>query len=268
MEMREEKKMISRRSLLRVSGLAAVTAGVSALSPIAAQKVLAGVLNRNGHRWGFLIDLNRCIGCRACAIACKTEFEVPLGVFRSSVKQLDEGAFPDVKRSFLPWLCNHCDKPICLEGCPVEEIEAVFEWADGTKQKYMKRATYKRPDGIVLVDQDRCVGCGACVELCPYKVRFLNPAKRTISEDAVDDHPADKCTLCVHRLDAGLVPACVNTCQANARMIGDLNDHDSEISKALRANDVKVLLPEKGTIPNCSYVALNQRTYAEGRDTR
>lgn len=267
MEMSEEKTAISRRSLLRAGGLAAVGVGVSVLSPTATRKVLAGVLNRNGHRWGFVIDLNRCVGCKACAVACKTGFEVPLGVLRSSVKQLDEGTFPDVKRSFLPWLCNHCDKPVCLEGCPVDEIEAVFEWADGTKQKYMKRATYKRPDGIVLVDQDRCVGCGACVELCPYKVRFLNPAKRTVSEDAVDDHPADKCTLCVHRLDAGLVPACVNTCQANARMVGDLDDPNSTISRVIKSSNAQVLLPSRGTKPNCSYIALNPKTYTDGMDT-
>jgi tetrathionate reductase subunit B len=258
----------SRRRVIKAGGLAAIAAGAAAISPMTTGKILASVVANQNQRWGFLIDLNRCIGCKACAVACKTEFEVPLGVFRSSVKELDEGRFPHVNRSFLPWLCNHCENPVCLEGCPVDEIDDIFIWPDSTRQKYSKKATYKRPDGIVLVDQERCVGCGACVELCPYQVRFLNPAKQTVSDDAVDDHPADKCTLCVHRLEAGLVPACVNTCQANARIVGHLDDPSSEISKAIKANGAQVLLPGKGTKPACSYLALNPKTYSEGRDTR
>lgn len=258
---------LSRRSFIKKGGI--VTSAILAVTAIPGSGIIASTIGGSGSkRWGFLIDLNRCVGCRACAVACKTEFEVPLGVFRSSVKELDEGHFPDVSRSFLPWLCNHCDNPVCIADCPVDEVEAVFIWPDNTRQKYMKRATYKRPDGVVLVDQDRCVGCGACVELCPYKVRFLNPAKQTVSEDAVGDHPADKCTLCVHRLDAGLVPACVNTCQANARMVGDLDDPYSAISQAIKNNDIQVLLPVEGTKPNCNYVALNPRIYTDGRDTR
>ena len=242
--------------------------GATAIAPGMANKVLASVAAGSKHRWGFLIDLKRCIGCKACSVACKTEFEVPLGVFRSSVKELDEGSYPNLQRSFLPWLCNHCEKPVCIQDCPVDEIDATFVWPDGASQSYKKRATYKRPDGVVLVDQDRCVGCAACVDLCPYNARFLNPAQLTVSEDAVDDHPADKCTLCVHRLEAGLVPACVNTCQADARIIGDLDDPTSEISKIVASGEVKVLVPEKGTNPQCHYVALNPRTFSEGRDTR
>lgn len=265
---KDTKETVSRRKVLETGGLAAIATVATAASPLTAGKILATVVKGKKHRWGFAIDLRRCIGCKACAVACKTEYEVPLGVFRSSVKEYEEGKFPDVKRSFVPWLCNHCDKPACLEDCPVDEIEAVFTWPDNTKQKFMKRATYKRPDGIVLVDQDRCVGCGACVELCPYHVRFLNPAKQTVSEDAVADHPADKCTLCVHRLEAGLVPACVNTCQGGARMVGDLDDPNSEISRFLKENEVQVLMPEKGTRPNCYYAALNPKAYSDGRDTR
>lgn len=157
---------------------------------------------------------------------------------------------------------------MCLEVCPVDEMEAKFVWSDGTVEKYTKRATYQRPDGVVLVDQERCIVFGACVDECPYVVRFLNPAKQTVSEDAVGDNPADKCDLCVHRLDAGLVPACVNTCQAQARVIRDLNDPDSEISKIITSRKVAVRLPEKGTDPQCRYVSLNPATYIKGRDTR
>ncbi len=265
---KNKNKKFSRRKILKTGGMAAGVSLLVASSPVSALNYSNAFNSKKHQKWGFLIDLDNCIGCKACAIACKTEYEVPLGVFRSSVKELDEGAFPKVKRSFVPWLCNHCENPICISECPVDEMEATFTWADETITKYMKRATYKKPDGLVLVDQDRCIGCGACVELCPYKVRFLNPAIKTVSEDAVDDHPADKCTLCEHRLAAGMVPACVNTCQGNARVIGDLNDPDSKISKLLKRKKIDVLLLAEGTNPNCSYVALNPKAYTEGRDTR
>jgi tetrathionate reductase subunit B len=253
----------SRREFFKIGAIAAGAVVVATEAPLA-----VGETKSKRPRWGLLIDLDRCIGCKACAVACKTEDEVPLGVFRASVKELDEGTYPNVKRSFVPWLCNHCNKPACLENCPVDEVEAEFVWPDGTVEKYMKRATYKRPDGVVLIDQDRCVGCGSCVEDCPYGVRFLNPAKKTVSADAVDDHPAEKCDLCVHRFDDGLVPACVNTCQAGARVIGDLNDPNSEISKIIKSKPVEVLLPEAGTDPQCFYVSLNPDAYSGGRDTR
>ncbi len=260
--MAKKSKKQNRREFVKTSSIAAGAVLLATGTPFGT------ALASSGRRWGFLIDLDNCIGCKACSVACKTEFEVPLGEFRSSVKELDEGTYPNNKRSFLPWLCNHCKNPVCLTDCPVDEVEAKFSWPDGTEESYTKKATYQRPDGIVLIDQDRCVGCGMCVEGCPYNVRFLNPAKQTTSEDAVGDNPADKCTLCVHRLDAGVVPACVNTCQSNARLIGDLNDPNSEISKRIKSKQVKVLLPEEGTDPQCQYVSLNPKTYSEGRDTK
>ncbi len=258
----------SRRKFIKDAGKTAGVIAIIAAAPLGSKGVTRAIAGDKNHRWGFLIDLDKCIGCKACSVACKTEFGVPLGVFRSSVKELDEGSYPNVKRSFLPWLCNHCSKPICIRDCPVEEIEAKFTWPDNTEEKYMKKATFQRPDGVVLVDEDRCVGCGACVDLCPYNVRFLNPMKKTTSSDAVAEHPADKCTLCVHRLEAGLVPACVNTCQGNARIVGDLNDPESEISKIMASKKVRILLPEKGTDPQCRYVSLNPKAYTDGRDTR
>ncbi|NHZ87255.1 MAG: 4Fe-4S dicluster domain-containing protein [Planctomycetia bacterium] len=262
-----ERKENGRRRFLKTGALAA-GAAITLPSVSLGEALFPVTTPGKNHRYGFLIDLKKCIGCKACAVACKTEFEMPLGEFRSSVKELDEGQYPDLKRSFLPWLCNHCKNPICLKNCPVDEIDAEFVWPDGTVQKYKKRATYQRPDGVVLIDYDRCVGCGNCVDDCPYGVRFLNPAKETVSDDAVDDFTADKCTLCAHRIDVGLQPACVNTCQAEARVFGDLNDPKSKISKILKLNKVDVLLPEKGTKPQCSYVALNPNIYSKGRDTK
>ncbi len=263
--MDKEKKVHSRRDFIKVL---AVPAGAILVAPHKTGEAYASQGNGRGRRWGFLIDLDRCIGCKACAVSCKTEFGVPLGVFRSSVKELEEGKFPQVKRSFLPWLCNHCGHPPCIEVCPAEEVEATFTWPDGSTQRFMKRATYQRPDGIVVVDQDRCIGCGQCVEACPYEVRFLNPAKKTVSPDAVGDNPAEKCDLCVHRLEAGYVPACVNTCQARARIVGDLSDPKSELGRLLKSKEVGVLLPEEETDPQCRYVSLNPLAYERGRDTR
>ncbi len=165
---------LDRRGLLKGAAAAGTGALVGTLVA-AGRRVSAAAEGGQQTRWGFLIDLRRCIGCRACTVACKTENDVRIGVFRSSVKELESGTFPDTKKSFLPWLCNHCKNPPCLAECPVDEIEAVFVWTDGTKESYKKRATYQRPDGLVLIDRDRCVGCGACVGLCPYKVRYQDP---------------------------------------------------------------------------------------------
>ncbi|WP_457648382.1 4Fe-4S dicluster domain-containing protein [Profundibacter sp.] len=136
----------------------------------------------------------------------------------------------------LPRLCNHCDNPPCVPVCPVQ-------------------ATFQREDGIVVVDADKCVGCAYCVQACPYDARFINP-KTNI---------ADKCTFCVHRVEAGLLPACVETCTGGARIFGDMNDPDSEISKVLaEAGDaVKVLRPEMGTDPHVYYIGLE--TAFEGK---
>ncbi len=227
-------------------------------------------------RWGFLIDLNKCMGCFACAVACKTEFDVRLGVFRSSVIYGETGTYPDTERKFIPWLCNHCREPRCLNRCPVEPVKAVLEFPNGDAVEYWARATYQRPDGLVLVDPDRCIGCGYCVKDCPYGVRYLdefataggNPAD--YGYEIENPHPARKCDWCIHRLQEGIVPACVNTCTAGARMIGNLNDPDSEINKRIQeAGDrVSVLLEAVGTQPQVMYIDLDETVYTQGRDLR
>jgi len=198
-------------------------------------------------RMGMVIDLDKCTGCKGCAVACKSEFKTNLGVFKSNVIELEHGRYPKTKRDFLPWLCNHCDNPVCITDCPVDPISATFEGV-----KYQKRATYKRPDGVVLVDQHRCVGCGQCIESCPYKARFFNPTQKAGGDKTMN--PADKCTLCEHRLDKGVVPSCVNTCCGRARIVGDLNDPKSEASKLLKKNRSKTLLSRKRTKPQVSYI--------------
>jgi len=251
---------IKRRDFLKgtiVTGAAMATAGVlSATENAEAAK---------GRRLAMVINLDRCIGCKACAIACKTEFDIRLGVFRSQVIYNEHGEYPKTERDFLPWLCNHCDNPPCVAVCPVDPIDAEFEGV-----KFKKRATYKRPDGVVLIDQDRCIGCGQCIRNCPYAVRSFDPGKKAGGNP--DANSADKCTFCEHRIEAGVVPSCVNTCQANARIFGDLDDSDSDVSKILAKNKYGVLLADKDTNPKVFYIGKDDKllneTFRNGRDLR
>jgi tetrathionate reductase subunit B len=184
---------------------------------------------KNKVRYGMVIDLRKCMGCNTCSVSCKVENDVPPGVFRSWVKVVEKGTYPNVRRSFLPVLCNNCENPICLQNCPV-------------------KATWQREDGIVIVDPHRCIGCKYCIASCPYNVRHINPIRKIVQ----------KCTFCHHRVDAGLQPACVESCPPGARIFGDLNDPDSEISKLLAENATQVLKPEMGTDPRVFYIAADK----------
>jgi len=215
---------VDRRSFLGKVGGGAAGVAVAATLPRSAQAAVAKT--ETNPRYGMLIDLRRCIGCHACSVACKSEFDVPLGSTRSWVEYIEKGTYPNVKRSFLPRLCNHCTHPPCVDVCPAG-------------------ATWKREeDGIVVVDPELCIGCGYCVLACPYDARFMNPVTKS----------ADKCDFCLHRVSQGLVPSCVNTCMAEARIFGDLNDPESEISKKVATNPVTVLHQEMGTEPNVYYI--------------
>ncbi len=208
-------------------------------------------------RWGFLFDLGKCYGCHSCTVACKTEHDVRLRVFRSSVRNLEFGEFPDTKRTYAPWLCNQCANPPCIGRCPVEPIDAALIFPGGDEVTYKRAATYQRPDGLVLIDKDRCVGCGYCVEDCPYGVRYLDPIEEAGGDETAK--AADKCDFCLARLEQGIVPACVNTCPAGARVIGNVNDPDSEISKLIAANETYTLLPELETEPRAYYIGADPK---------
>lgn len=185
-------------------------------------------MNKENVRYGFLVDLRRCIGCHTCSVVCKAENQVNLGVWRTWVKQIEKGHHPKVTKSFLPLLCNNCEKPICVTVCPV-------------------KANKIRPDGIVTYDPHRCVGCRYCMASCPYEVRYVNPIKRFV----------EKCHWCTHRVEIGLEPACVEACPSGARVFGNLKDPKSKISKLIHDNPVQVLLPEMGTHPQVYYIDLD-----------
>lgn len=181
--------------------------------------------------WGKVIDQTVCIGCHACSTACKSENAVPLGVNRTYVKYVDVGQFPTARRAFQVTRCNQCDHPPCVTACPTS-------------------AMYRRPDGIVDFDKSICIGCKACIAACPYDAIFINP----------EDHSAEKCNFCTHRLEVGLEPACVIVCPTEAILIGNLNDPESRVAKYVNRDVVAVRRPEKETYPKLFYKGAHQAT--------
>jgi len=255
-----------RREMLRVTGVSLAAAGLASVSLL--QPKEAEAAQTGAPHWVMIMDLRRCTGCRACTVACKSEYDVPLGAFKTVVKQVVTGTFPDTRRTLIPRRCNHCEGtekvgnitvPPCVKACPeYPKDRRVFVTPDGKKIRYRGGATYKRPDGLILIDNDACTGCGKCIDACPYGARTFN--KRKLSGKDKTKNAIVKCTSCVHRMDEGVTPACVNTCGPGARIFGDLNDPNSEVSKLakefnlLENRDKTTLKPEAKTMPNIFYI--------------
>jgi len=202
------------------------------------------------HDYIYLIDLDKCIGCGMCVQACGQENNVPPHYFRTWVERymvsrtghtevdspnggkdgFDELVTGDeiTKAFFVPKLCNHCTLTPCVQLCPVG-------------------ASYRTRDGVVLVDEKRCIGCGYCVQACPYGSRFINPLTRT----------ASKCTLCYHRISKGMKTACIQACPTGARMLGDRKKPGDKVMEIISTKSIRVLKPELLTEPNCYYLNLS-----------
>lgn len=197
-------------------------------------------------KYGMVIDLKKCVGCMACTIACKTTNHTRPGIFWNVVKDLEVGKYPSVRRVFLPTLCMHCEKAPCVEVCPTG-------------------ASHRREDGIVLIDYEKCVGCKACIENCPYGARYFNgdpegyfgdqlTANEEIGYEQHKVGVVEKCNFCIDRLEQGKEPACVQTCIGRARCFGNLDDSDSEVSKRIKSKHGFQLQKECGTNPSVYYL--------------
>jgi Fe-S-cluster-containing dehydrogenase component/formate-dependent nitrite reductase membrane component NrfD len=185
--------------------------------------------------YGFVIDHRKCIGCHACTVACKAEHDVPLGVNRTWVKYIEKGTFPQTRRFFSVLRCNHCADAPCVTICPVT-------------------ALFTREDGIVDFDSNRCIGCKACMQACPYDALYIDPRTQT----------AAKCNFCAHRVEVGLEPPCAVVCPEHAIIAGDMDDPATEIAGLIRIQQVQVRKPEKGTDPKVFYIGADSASLVPG----
>ncbi|MEC4727153.1 4Fe-4S dicluster domain-containing protein [Shewanella sp. D64] len=211
---------MDRRSLLKFA------AGSAMLTLVPSQAILAA---GQGRKMAMVFDVRRCTGCMACTVSCSIENQVTKGMGRTRVTQYSLAHAGKLKTLALPNQCNHCEHPECVKVCP-------------------KDATYKRKeDGIVVIDQERCIRCQRCVKACPYGARRRGELMKT---------PPEHCNFCIHRTTQGLLPACVETCVGEARLFGDLNDPSSQVHQAVKNNRVYTLLSDSGTQPNIYYIGL------------
>ena len=215
------------------------------------------------RHWGMVIDLIKCIGCDACTISCKAENKTPPGVAYNVVVKEEIGTYPNVRLRNIPRPCQQCENAPCVKACPIN-------------------ATWKRPDGIVVVDYEKCIGCRYCMVACPYGARYFDfgdmytedtPAQQEYEEQANFEYMGTKlgkrwgrgnggspvgnvrkCHFCVHRLDEGLLPACIGTCVGRARYFGDLEDPDSMVSELVTRSSSMRLKEELGTEPSVYYL--------------
>jgi phenylacetyl-CoA:acceptor oxidoreductase subunit 1 len=248
----DEKNTVNRRDVLKLAlaGGAAVAAWQALPAPEHSANEPAGE-----HRWAMVIDLDKCIGCGYCTLACQANNDTPPDIRWNRVLETREIAG---KTHFLPVPCQHCEHAACVEACPV-------------------KATYHRPDGIVMMDYDRCIGCRYCEVACPYGARSFNwqaftgdnPAVPEWGSPQIPRRPrgvAEKCSFCYQRIDRGLAaglvpgidpeatPACVDACPVGARVFGDLNDPNSNVNRLLAENHYGRLREDLGTGPRVYYL--------------
>jgi len=257
----------TRRALLKkwagTTGIAALATVIAGGLPVILRRAQARSPGWNdrrktlARRFGMVIDLQRCIGCRACTVACKAENVTPPGVSYTVVLEEEIGTYPNYRRRFLSKPCFHCENPSCVPVCPV-------------------KATYKRKeDGIVVIDYDKCIGCRYCITACPYGSRFFDfgenypahdetPYGQVASPEYGQNRRREgnkppvgvtrKCTFCLHRLEKGLNPACVETCMGRALHFGDFNDPTSEVNRLIASRNTMRLKEDLGNEPNVYYL--------------
>lgn len=212
--------MNNRRMFLKKGGALAAIFGALGSIPVAKAEG-----SQQSKKWGMVIDLNRCIGCHSCVIACKAQNNTVAGRFNTRIVTAEVGAFEEPSKSFIPALCNQCEHPACAAACPVNALT-------------------KLPNGVVVADWNKCEpdkckpmsnGAGACVAACPYNANFLDPRY---------GDKIDKCDFCLGRVEKGLEPACVESCSSKARLFGDVNAPEGEFAEYLKRTDLRRRRPE------------------------
>jgi molybdopterin-containing oxidoreductase family iron-sulfur binding subunit len=288
MEKENVQNKISRKDFLKLGSLAGLTLIVSGLPKTALagevekkdaenvhwkkgddillrmQEDLERALSKpqDKRKWAMVIDLRKCAGCLACTIACKAENVLSPGVVYRRVLDLETGKYPNLRRDFVPILCNHCEDAPCVTACPV-------------------KATSLRKDGIVDMDYKKCIGCRACINACPYGSRTSDfgefYTEKTPRTQDYEMRPAfeykkewprkrgrspignaRKCHFCIHRIERGLLPACVTTCIGKATYFGDKEDTKSLVAELIQQNKVKRLKENLGTKPRIYYIGLEE----------
>ena len=210
-----DRRLFMRNGLVLLAG-ATVTTGAPG----------AGIAGTTGPRWGMVIDLNRCTGCQACVIACKTQSRSAPDQFNTKVVAVEDVTRRGTRVTFTPIQCNHCEDPPCVKACAA-------------------KATFKLANGIVVTDWDKCVPLGSCVTACPYEARYLDPRH---------GHKVDKCDFCADRVTKGLLPACVEACDAKARIFGDFNAPQGEFADYLKRSGLKYRKADLGLRTSVFYV--------------
>ncbi|MBX2840397.1 MAG: 4Fe-4S dicluster domain-containing protein [Flammeovirgaceae bacterium] len=175
-------------------------------------------------RYAMAIDTRKCVGCSDCVVACQIENKVPEGFCRDWVVEATSGTYPKLELEIRSERCNQCGNAPCVRCCPTGSSH----YAEG---------------GIVLVDPDKCIGCGACIASCPYDARYVHP-----------EGYVDKCTFCIQRVRKGQQPACVEVCPTKCMYFGDLDDPNSEVAIKLKERKHKTLIPEAGTDPHLYFL--------------
>ena len=234
-------------------------------------------------RYGMVIDLDRCVGCGACAVACKAENSVTSSTPEDYKKRrmmewnrvitVFKGKYPNVSASIMPIICNHCENPPCVKVCPVDATyKTPFKKGEESIYSTVKEGEEVIEGGLVLQRYERCIGCKYCMVACPYQQRFFNFYEQEEKDYHNPDVPrritgiVEKCTFCVHRLKKalaegkkigspdGVEPACTQACPAKTRTFGDLDDPESEVSKLLRSRRNYQLRADLGTNPQVYYL--------------
>ncbi|MBF0608458.1 MAG: 4Fe-4S dicluster domain-containing protein [Candidatus Magnetobacterium sp. LHC-1] len=177
------------------------------------------------HKWVMVINPARCVGCYACVIACQNQNSLEIPQYYNRIEEREMGVYPHFSRSFLPVACQHCDNPPCVRVCPVG-------------------ASYKRQDGVVMVDHNTCIGCKYCILACPYDVRIISKQHGYVH----------KCNFCIEHVQKGELPACVTTCPMGVRTFGDINDTSSEVHGLIGTRKTGLLQKELNTKPSVYYI--------------